>query len=572
VTQLADTEEAPAVATRENAIVRRCTIATTLLPAAMLAVGGWLHRWTAEDAFINYRVVEQVMAGRGPVFNAGERVEAYTSPLWLGVLVVLRATIGQFAALTWTAVVFGLLIAVVGFAIGGRATRALHPGAVPVPLGLLAVAAVPVVWDFASSGLELSAVYLWLPSCWAAMIVLALADDPPQGKRRVAFLVLLGLGPVLRPDLGLMSIAFLCVWALLTRPRVMRLLSDVAIAFAIAIVYQVFRMGYFAALVPSTALAKDAGGIRFGDGVDYATDLLDSYVLWIPLVLIIGVVAYEMKRRPRRLAVATAGMFGAGLAHALYIVAIGGDYMHGRLLLPALLAVALPASIGIRPAARARPAHAAPVVAVAVVALWSVVCAGWFRYENPQALGLAEIQDMRQIAPRPLVDPDEDPQEWLIGAQVHDLYEDGARGTIPVFGQEVEATGDPDRLVWEIGAVGLAAYEAGIDVDIVDIGGLAEPLAARTDPIEGRPAGHRKEVDFEWYEARWGVPYAYGEPEKVAAATRALGCAPLRELTDATTKPMTPGRFVSNFFKSPRLTRLHVPRDPRAAAQKFCDE
>ena len=49
-------------------------------PALMVAVGGWPHRWMDEDAFINLRIVDQIFAGHGPVFNAGERVEAGDEP------------------------------------------------------------------------------------------------------------------------------------------------------------------------------------------------------------------------------------------------------------------------------------------------------------------------------------------------------------------------------------------------------------------------------------------------------------------------------------------------------------
>ena len=47
-------------------------------------------------------------------------------------------------------------------------------------------------------------------------------------------------------------------------------------------------------------------------------------------------------RPDRRVAIATAALLAAVLADGLYIVAIGGDYMHGRLLLPAFFALGLP--------------------------------------------------------------------------------------------------------------------------------------------------------------------------------------------------------------------------------------
>jgi len=52
---------------------------------------GWRQRWIADDGLIEARVVRQILAGHGPVFNPGERVEANTSALWTWLL----------AAATW---------------------------------------------------------------------------------------------------------------------------------------------------------------------------------------------------------------------------------------------------------------------------------------------------------------------------------------------------------------------------------------------------------------------------------------------------------------------------------------
>ena len=44
------------------------------------------RRWISEDAFIDLRVVRNLLAGHGPVYNIGERVEAFTNPLWVALL------------------------------------------------------------------------------------------------------------------------------------------------------------------------------------------------------------------------------------------------------------------------------------------------------------------------------------------------------------------------------------------------------------------------------------------------------------------------------------------------------
>ena len=116
--------------------------APAYLPAVMIAVGGWQHRWMDEDAFINLRIVDQIFAGHGPVFNAGERVEAATSTVWLAVLVFGRAVFGSFASMEWITLLASLCAAVAAFVVAGKATRLLHLGenGLVIPVGLILVA------------------------------------------------------------------------------------------------------------------------------------------------------------------------------------------------------------------------------------------------------------------------------------------------------------------------------------------------------------------------------------------------------------------------------------------------
>ena len=44
-------------------------------PVAGFVAAGWANRWITDDGFIYLRVVQQIRAGNGPVFNDGERVE-----------------------------------------------------------------------------------------------------------------------------------------------------------------------------------------------------------------------------------------------------------------------------------------------------------------------------------------------------------------------------------------------------------------------------------------------------------------------------------------------------------------
>jgi arabinofuranosyltransferase len=66
---------------------------SVLVVAGLFGWGAWQRRWIADDGLIVLRTVRNLLAGNGPVFNAGERVEANTSTVW-SYLVTLGAWIG----------------------------------------------------------------------------------------------------------------------------------------------------------------------------------------------------------------------------------------------------------------------------------------------------------------------------------------------------------------------------------------------------------------------------------------------------------------------------------------------
>ena len=107
---------------------RRRLIKVGLLavPLVVLALGAWNYRWMHDDGFINLRVISQIKAGNGPVFNAGERVEAFTSPLWLATLLV--ADVLTPIRLEWIAVLGGIALSLVGIALALMGSIRLQRG------------------------------------------------------------------------------------------------------------------------------------------------------------------------------------------------------------------------------------------------------------------------------------------------------------------------------------------------------------------------------------------------------------------------------------------------------------
>jgi arabinofuranosyltransferase len=90
-----------------------------VIPPLAWAVLGWDRRWIADDGLIVARTVRQILAGNGPVFNRGDRVEADTSVLWTWLLALLTwvSRLDIYTVIIWTGLLLaplGLLFALLG--------------------------------------------------------------------------------------------------------------------------------------------------------------------------------------------------------------------------------------------------------------------------------------------------------------------------------------------------------------------------------------------------------------------------------------------------------------------------
>src|SRR5947209_3084080 len=77
----------------------------TGLAALWLALAAWFYRGLfMDDAWIGLRVVANLLAGQGLVFNPGERVEGVTNTGWL----LLLAPVARLASPPFAAKLLGL--------------------------------------------------------------------------------------------------------------------------------------------------------------------------------------------------------------------------------------------------------------------------------------------------------------------------------------------------------------------------------------------------------------------------------------------------------------------------------
>jgi arabinofuranosyltransferase len=281
-------------------------------------------------------------------------------------------------------------------------------------------------------------------------------------------------------------------------------------------------------------------------------------------------------------AVLTAVPVSAGLVHALYVVRVGGDFMHARMLLPSLFGVLLPVAVTV--GARAKAA----LLAVAVAGTWAV--AGGLFLRPATALNLRTgIADERRIwmgfahRTHPVTIGDYAASRFAIDARtIRAVASD--QPDVVLIGPEGDALAVPPlplrpnvlaRVVAGRPSVGIIGYTTGSPVLIFDQLGLANPLSSRVRlHRRGRP-GHEKSLSYAWMIARYANPRAPLSPngppaDQVEDAEAALACPALSHLLAAVTAPLGTGRFLANLWHAWSFTRLRFDANPAAARQQLC--
>lgn len=541
---------------------RLSLLAATLVAGIVAFAGGWARRWMSDDGLIVLRTVRNLLAGNGPVFNAGERVEANTSTLWqyliTGAAWVSGGRLEDIAtALALTLTVLAAAIAT--FASGSYWNHALRRATPVIPLGIIIYLALPPARDFATSGLEWGLSIFWL-AVWFALLV----DWATPARRALpspGYLLAFwcGLSWLVRPELalyggitGIVLIAF--------APR--KTPGILAAALPVPAAYQIFRMGYYGLLTPHTAVAKSAADAQWAQGWGYLRDFVDPYGLYLPVAIavLIGAVGVA-KTRGRLLAVA--GLTAAcATLHILYILRVGGDFMHGRMLLLPLFALLLPAM--------AVPFSKAVAAAATVVVAWAAVLV-------VKPAPAAEINELGIVDERAfwtqVVGPEGAPApqyaEDFLDSYFMRGYKDALDSALEddaaqiAFGYEsldpVEVSWFPRERDPELPHTPTTAYwinlgmismNAPLEARILDTVGLATPLAARMPRDPDERIGHDKHLSNEWQVADTAADLDelpdWFNAKLAKQARKALDSPEISELLATSREPMSWERFKAN--------------------------
>ncbi len=436
------------------------------------------NAWVADDAWIVFRSLEQVFAGNGPVWNPHERVQAFTSPLWFGLLLVPRI-VSADVYLNVIVVSFGLWLLTV------RNLQRLAPSREAFVLGVLLCVASTAIFDYTTSGLENVLAYALISWFLLLLARLAREDLRPDAAVRAVFGLCLAFGLILvtRHDLVLLILPP-AAFVLAGRRHLLSVRKRISLGLTALTplgVWTLFSLFYYGFPLPNTAYAK------LNTGID-ATVLVAQGFRYLEAAL---------RRDPMTLAVIAAGLalsqmsprgsvwrfLGLGMVLNLgYVVWIGGDFMLGRFLSYSALAgvglcvlrlpVVLPRCLArLRPGASPRTVADATALASAAALTFAVLyphtpvnC--WRpRVEHTQALFRVNRE-----------------RDFYAELNLLNRYlrpaADGVRPNHPFARSGLDFRDSPD-LARPFGPIGMSGYMAGTEKAIVDWNALADPLLAR---------------------------------------------------------------------------------------------
>lgn len=417
--------------------------------------------WICDDAYITFRTVDNFHHGFGLRWNVAERVQAYTHPLWMLLLLAAQtvtrspyiSAMALSLALSWTAV--GLLLT--------RLSSDRTKSAMAVVLLSISRAFV----DYSSSGLENPLSHLIL-----TLVLLRCFTARPGPRHLFQLALLVCFGMLTRLDHALLYAPPFLLW--IYRSRSWRAAAACACAFLPLLLWEIFAIAYYGFPFPNTAYAKLGSGlpssVLMRQGLQYFiwTLIYDPLTWAIIAGGLFSARFYPPDQRP------TAAALGlGGLLYLVYVLRIGGDFMGGRFLTaPLLIAVCLLAR---NPALR--PSMTAAVLGAGVIT-------GFCSYQPTVLSGGATTGQTVEISG--VVD---ERLFYYHGTGLLHYLEEG-ESAIRKFhfaraGLELRTSGR--RVLTDKYAIplGMLGYYAGPGIHIIDPIALSDPLLSRLPAMPG---------------------------------------------------------------------------------------
>ncbi|MCS6799109.1 MAG: hypothetical protein NZ898_11375 [Myxococcota bacterium] len=328
---------------------RRAALAVVLASAALLAHGA-AYDFVCDDAFITFRYAHHLAEHRQPVYNLGERVEGYTSPLWMVLLAIGAAAGADLAAFSRALGASWVVLLVAAVWRLGSVWRPGAPRLGWLALGAMAASAPVAAWSM--GGLETPMFAALVHIALEAAAQLARRDSAQSARELVCAALPLALALVLatlaRPEgmpLAAIALAVTAIVRWRARTGVGPVLVVATVYAALIGAFVAWRWSYYGYPLPNTFYLKTSGdGTQLAlRGLRYAAlaliELGPPFVVGVFLAALWrtrrGVDEDDRSYRGRLAATWLARLWIAFVV--VYVVRVGGDFLDlYRFYVPAL--------------------------------------------------------------------------------------------------------------------------------------------------------------------------------------------------------------------------------------------
>jgi arabinofuranosyltransferase len=342
-----------------------CILAVIFILAVMIQHNYSIRPWMLDDAFISFRYAENFTAGHGLVFNPGERVEGYTTFLWVLILAAGKALGLHVIPLSQNLGALFALGTILLLLFAHRFSSRISEWGGLLAALFLGTCGVFTPWP--SSGMEVSLfTFLVLISL---LYHFSLAEKEFPTVRQLLMLgAFLALSSLTRPEGLLVAGLVLADRLLRGRKHGWRNFLFIFFSFAgIYIPYFCWRFAYYGYLLPNTFYTKvGSNAEQISRGIIYFKDFLSPALLLVAIAMI-PFATLRWFRTNRKLSLIPLILF----FYTTYIILVGGDIMPAfRFFTPLLPLLCLLAGIALSslPGPRRLAAVAGFVLSLAVVA------------------------------------------------------------------------------------------------------------------------------------------------------------------------------------------------------------
>jgi arabinofuranosyltransferase len=274
------------------------------------------NAWLGDDAYITFRTVDNFVNGYGLTWNTGERVQAYTNPLWMFLLSPVYALTNEiyYTSLIVSIITSMLAVTIFGFTV----SRTLWASIISIVILSLSKS----FMDYAASGMENPLIFLLIAIFF---YVYFRKTFSLQNLALLSFIA--ALSAVTRLDTILLFLPPLLYAYICSRLRKKGILA-VIIGGLPLILWLFFATFYYGFPFPNTAYAKLNTGINsialWKQGIHYVCNVFKLDPL-TPAIILLGLFSLFFTKERKSFPIAF-----SILLYIFYTVKIGGDFMSGR--------------------------------------------------------------------------------------------------------------------------------------------------------------------------------------------------------------------------------------------------